>query len=68
MQHSKNGLSESLRSLSIKETSHPEYFKTQVPEYFELFDVRKPADAYVHDKLMMIIRECFDVRAQLERK
>lgn len=52
--------------MSIKETEHPDFFKTQVPEYFELYDVRKPAKQYVDDKLMMVIREAFEVRAGLE--
>jgi hypothetical protein len=30
--------------------------------------VRKPAKQYVDDKLMMVIREAFDVRAGLEQK
>lgn len=67
MQDNKPGMSEELRKLSIKETDHPDFMKTQVPEYFELFDVRKPAKQYVDDKLMMVVREAFDVRAQLEK-
>lgn len=34
-----------------------------MPEYFELFDARKPAEMYVNDKLMMVVEECFEVRA-----
>lgn len=66
MQDNKPGMSEKLRHLSITEKDHPEYFKTQVPKYFELFDVRKPAKEYVDDKLMMVIRDAFAVRAGVE--
>jgi hypothetical protein len=38
-----------------------------VPEYFEIFDARKPPKQYVDDKLRQIIKEMFDVRAELER-
>lgn len=67
IQHDKNGLSDSLRKLSIKETSHEDHFKTQVPNYFEVFDVRKPASTYVEDKLKMAIKELFDIRSELEK-
>lgn len=63
IQQNKNGLSESLRKIGIDETDHDEYFKTQVPEYFDLFDVRKPAEKYVEDKLRSLIQESFDLRA-----
>jgi len=56
-----------LRKLSIKETDHEDYFKTQVPEYFEVFDVRKPVQTYVEDKLKMAINELFEVRSGLEK-
>jgi hypothetical protein len=49
--------------MGIDETDHADYFKTQVPEYFDLFDVRKPATKYVEDKLRSVIQESFDVRA-----
>lgn len=55
IQSNKNGLSASLRSMGIDETDHDEYFKTQIPEYFDLFDVRKPAEKYVEDKLRSVI-------------
>jgi len=53
--------------LSIKETSHEDYFKTQVPNYFHVFDVRKPASIYVEDKLKMAIKELFEIRSELEK-
>lgn len=68
MQDNKPGMNAELRKLSIKETEHPEYFTTQIPEYFELFDVRKPAKAYVDDKLMMAVKDAFEVRAGVEQK
>ena len=52
--------------MSIDQEDHPDYYKTQIPEYFDLFDVRKPASKYVEDKLRSVIQESFDVRAQLE--
>lgn len=68
LQQNKNGLSTNLRALSITETEHPDFFTTQIPAYFEVFDVRKPADRYVKDKLMCVIRECFTVRSKLEKR
>lgn len=50
-QNKKSGLSESLRHLSITDTEHENYWMTQVPEYFDLMDVRKPPEMYVSDKL-----------------
>lgn len=47
----KSGLSEELRTISISETDHEDYWVTQVPEYFEYFDVRKPAINVVEDSL-----------------
>lgn len=55
IQQNKNGLSDSLRLLGIDETEHADHYKTQVPEYFEVFDVRKPASKYVEDKLRSVI-------------
>ena len=40
---------------------------TQVPEYFDLMDVRKPADKYVKDKMMMLVQELFEIRGELEK-
>lgn len=39
----KSGLSDDLRQLSITDTGHKDHWTTQVPEYFDNFDVRKPA-------------------------
>jgi len=47
----KSGLSEELRSLSIQDTDHDDYWSTQVPEYFDHFDARKPAINIVEDSL-----------------
>lgn len=63
IQSNKNGLSDQLRQLSIEETEHEDYFKTQIPEYFDVYDARKPASKYVEDKLREVIQESFDVRA-----
>lgn len=62
IQRNKNGLSDSLRHLSIKDTHHDDHFKTQIPAYFEIFDVRKPASLYVDDKLKSAITELFLIR------
>ena len=68
MQKNKNGLSDSLREISIDETDHEAWHMTQIPEYFDEFDARKPANIYVQDKLQGIIQEAFDVRRKLEKK
>jgi len=67
IQHGKNGISNSLRKLSIKDTSHQDHFETQVPNYFEVFEVRKPASTYVEHKLKMAIKELFDIQSELEK-
>jgi hypothetical protein len=67
LQKSKNGLSKELSQLSIKETDHPDYHSTQVPEYFPMLDCRKPASLYVQDKLRQVIAECFEMRAKVEK-
>lgn len=54
LQDHKNGLSPSLRKLAVN-PEELEYFKRHIPEYYEVFDVRKPADKYVDDKLFDII-------------
>lgn len=68
MQNNKNGLSNELRQLSISETENKDHWLTQVPDYFEMMDVRKPADKAVDDKLFLLIKEAFDVRKELEKK
>jgi len=62
MEKGKNGLSKTLRKLD--ETNS---YETEIPEYFELFDVRKPADVYVDDKLAELIQKKFDARRRLEK-
>jgi len=37
-----------------------------VPSYFDVWDVRKPAELYVKDKLLEIIDELFDARKKVE--
>ena len=68
LQKSKNGLSKDLSKLSIKETDHPDFHTTQVPEYFPMLDCRKPAGLYVEDKLREVIGECFEMRAKVEKQ
>lgn len=66
LQKNKNGLSNSLREISITETDHEKYWMTQVPDFFPIMDVRKPPEQVVDDKLFLIIKEAFDVRKNLE--
>jgi len=40
MQNGKSGLSDHLREVSIADTEDPEFYTTQVPEHFDLMDVR----------------------------
>ena len=56
-----------MRELSIADTEHPEWYTTQVPEYFDTMDVRKPADLYVNDKLQDVVDEAFEFRRRMER-
>ena len=67
LQKGKSGLSDSLRKLSIADTDHEEHWTTQVPEYFETMDVRKPPQKYVADKMQEVVGEAFEVRRKLER-
>jgi hypothetical protein len=39
-----------------------------VPDSFPVYDVRKPADEYVQDRLSMVIREMFEMRKNVEQK
>ena len=55
----KNGLESRLAELSITDTEHPDYFSTQIPEYFESFDVRKSPSDYVEGKLYEVIHAAF---------
>lgn len=66
LQKEKNGLSDELGKLSIKDTHNPDHIKTIVPEYFEIMDVRKPADLYVEGKLMSVVRDLFKMRQKVE--
>lgn len=38
-----------------------------VPEFFDMFDVRRPAKQYVDDKLAEILKEVFEIRLKLEK-
>ena len=40
---------------------------TSIPEYFSMFDVRKPAKQYVDDKLGDLLQEIFEVRRKVEK-
>lgn len=64
MQKGKNGLSDRLRNAPVGEEAE---VLRNVPEYFELFDVRKPADKYVEDKLEELVQAKFDQRRKLEK-
>ena len=59
LQSGKNGLSPQLRN--IKD------FNQDIPEYYEMFDVRKPVPAYVEGKLDTLLNEVFEVRRKVEK-
>lgn len=40
---------------------------TEIPEYYDLMDVRKPADKYVKETLRSIMDELFEARRNLEK-
>ena len=40
---------------------------TEIPEYFGIFDVRKPPIQYVDDKLYQILHQIFEVRRKVEK-
>ena len=67
IQNKKNGLSESLRQLSIDEKDNKNWEQTQIPKYFDGFDAKKPTDVYVKDKLYEIVDDAFQVRRKLEK-
>jgi len=67
IQKGKSGLSEGLRALSIKDTDHPDHYKTQVPESFDWMDVRLKPEKYVNNKLQEVVDEAFETRRKLER-
>ena len=39
----------------------------EIPDYYEVNDVRKPVDNYVKDVLKSIIEELFNARSELEK-
>jgi hypothetical protein len=47
LSNDKNGMSTKLAEIGINEKDHPDHWFLTVPKYFEIFDVRKPADKYV---------------------
>jgi len=55
LENNKNGLSKLLREEYDKEW-------TEIPEYFDVFDARKPVDNYVEDSLYNIVEEAFTQR------
>jgi len=68
IQNGKNGLSEELRHMSITEKDHEDHWFTQVPDYFDIMDVRKPPAQVVDDRLFILIKQAFDVRRTLEKQ
>lgn len=38
-----------------------------MPDYFDIMDVRKPAEKVVDDRLFILIKQAFDVRLELEK-
>lgn len=59
LENNKNGLSRDLRQDYSAEW-------TEIPEYFDVHDARKPVDKYVNDKLFSIIEEAFAHRKKVE--
>jgi hypothetical protein len=62
LQDGKNGMNEALR---INFDEHQE--AVVIPEHFNMFDVRKPAQKYVEDKLGDLLDQVFDVRRKVEK-
>lgn len=60
IQQGKNGLSEEMREDIPEE-------QLLAPEYYEIFDPRKPAKKIVEDKLEMILDEIFEIRYKIEQ-
>ncbi len=56
----KAGLAQKLRE------DIPEEYR-KIPDYFLLYDIRRPAHQYVDDKLTEIIQEIFEVRQRVEK-
>lgn len=59
MHNDTSGLSAELREMAGE--------TPEIPEYFDLYDVRKPAGLYVRDKLQGILDELFESRRNLEK-
>jgi hypothetical protein len=57
----KGGLSKPLRERDLLQENFT------IPEYFEFFDVRKPASLYIHETLNEIIEGLFAARLKLEK-
>ena len=53
------GLSPELRELANEDV--------EIPEYYEINDVRKPVDRHVKDVLKTVIEELFNARSELEK-
>jgi len=68
LQRGKNGLNEQLRTMSISETEHPDYYLTQIPEHFDSYDVRKSPSDYIQDKLYEVVSEAFGTRRKVEKQ
>ena len=60
LHNNKQGLSKDLREM-------PEEKDLLIPQFFDIHDVRKPADLYVKDKLDHILDELFEARRSLEK-
>ena len=67
VQRGKTGLSDPLKHVSITDTDDPDHYLTQVPEYFDVMDVRKKPAKYVEDKFEGVISEAFETRRRLEK-
>ena len=53
--------------MSITEDDHPDWTSTQIPKYFDNFDVRKDPKQHVEDKLYEVIHETFEARRKVEK-
>ena len=67
IQDGKSGLSDRLRQLSITDTENPEHWTTQIPEHFDVMDVRLKPEKYIQNKLQQVVDEAFLARRKLER-
>lgn len=50
LQKNKNGLNDELRVCGIEEYDSPHHWETQIPEFYDEMDPRKPINLYVDDK------------------